>query len=156
MTYNLRYHSSRREIWTWYWRAWKKTLWCTHLVAAAVLGFVLSGAKLSAVDVSQWFTYAAFVFLAVVTVSVAASQLLFKAEARTLEITPNGWSTTIGKKSGAKSWAQVDIVEEHGGSIVIQGRNGSAFIIPNRAFTSQEQKESFLLDAKRWHQEHRR
>jgi YcxB-like protein len=155
MSHTIRYRSSRREVWRWYRQAWKKRLWRLHFGIAVAFGFVLSGATVSAANAPSWFGYSVMVFLSAVVLSALVPQFLFKAEERTLEVNPEGWATKIGTKSGAIDWRHVASIQKTDESIVIQGTNGNALIVPTRAFASSQQRESFLNDVKQWHRERR-
>lgn len=108
---------------------------------------------MSAVKITLWFEWSSVAFLIVIAISALVPQLLFKRKERKLEVNRDGWSTTIGNKSGAKKWSDIASIQESEESIVIQGNNSNALIIPDRAFVSKNQKESFLQDVKQWHSE---
>ncbi len=92
------------------------------------------------------------VVLPLVVVGLALrTQVLFKNEERVLSVGPSGWSTRIGRKSGARSWAEVATVQEAQDAIVIVGTNGNGLIIPSRAFPDAASKQQFFKDAQGWH-----
>jgi YcxB-like protein len=70
--------------------------------------------------------------------------LMFKSQARTLEMDQDGISTVIGKLSVRRSWNDIQSVSEQDTGIIIAGRNGNAFIVPRRAFVSDEEHRHFL------------
>lgn len=68
----------------------------------------------------------------------------FKPQMRTLTVDEHGISTSIGKKSGVRSWNQIRSVENEEGAIVIVGKNKNAFIVPARAFDNDAARADFL------------
>jgi hypothetical protein len=154
MNHTLRYRSSRAEVWRWYWRAWRKKLWAIHVLVALAVSFVRSGSSLGAVHTARWLLFSAVLFPVIVVLFAAIPQVMFKETERTLEVSPEGWSTRIGKQKGSRSWTQVASIHEDGGAVEIVGTNGNALIIPARAFSSREAKELFLNDVRQWHRKH--
>ena len=73
-----------------------------------------------------------------------------KTARRTLTISPNGISTEIGRLTGQVPWNKVKEVTECTQSVLIVGRNGNAFFIPNRAFADLDHRSQFLAEIKRW------
>jgi hypothetical protein len=59
-------------------------------------------------------------------------------------VNQDGISTTIGWLVGRRSWEDVLSISEEVGQIIILGRNGNAFLVPTRAFTSIEEQQAFL------------
>lgn len=153
MEYHLQYHSKRSEVWSWYWRAWRKSLWRVHFAIGVVLGVLLSGSKITAVHLSELVQMTGLFFLAAVLLSSLIPQILFKAQERRLDVTSDGWSTKIGTKSGSRKWAQVAAIEDLPESVIIQGANGNALVVPNRAFASEAQREAFVRSIQQWHQD---
>jgi hypothetical protein len=70
--------------------------------------------------------------------------LLFQRELRTVELDQDGISTTIAGDSFRRSWRDIETVSEEDGYIVMQGKKGSAFLVPPRAFQSPDQQQRFL------------
>ena len=75
---------------------------------------------------------------------VLYTQIRFKPQMRTIVLDKEGLKTTIGKKSGSRSWKELKSVEEQSDDLIITGKNGNAFIIPPRAFSSAENRAAFL------------
>lgn len=151
MTYTLRYSSTRREVWQWYWRRWRERLWVVHAVVAAGAGYGLSSSHPADTRLAAWAIYAIAAFPVVVAIFAIIPQARFKPAVRTLIVGPEGWSTSIGPKSGARRWAEVSAIREDADAIVIQGTNGNALIVPQRAFRSESERNAFLHDARQWH-----
>ena len=150
MKYDLRYHSSRAEIWRWYWSAWRARLWRVHVLCAAIVAFLLADAIGGAISF-RTYSLCFLVALPGVTLLLASvPQLLFKNKERTLLVGPDGWSTQIGHKSASRRWSDVAAVHEAQNSVVISGTNGNALIVPLRAFADQASMQQFIRDAQAW------
>ena len=151
--HSVQYKSSRIEVWKWYWRSWAKTngLWVYHA------SFSITFAPMYVILFHKPFTVAWLLtagmvgFLVCLVAFPIYPQILFKSSTRTLTINEKGISTTIGTKSGEKTWKEVKSIEERNGSVVMTGRNNNAFIVPKRAFEDNEKKAIFLKNAQNWH-----
>jgi hypothetical protein len=154
MKLTIYYASSRAEIWRFYWRAWKGGLWLKNLKLSVMIAFftiVFSAAKHSLADLNI-----GFLLLAMMTpqfFNLIFPQLMFKRQTRTLTIDENGWQSTIGKKTGAVAWTDVQGVEKFGDTILISGITGNALVVPQRAFQSIDKQDEFLAFAVRSHAE---
>jgi hypothetical protein len=71
-----------------------------------------------------------------------------KTEIRHLRIDEFGLSTTIGKLTGEIPWAKVSLVSDLGNFIFIGGKNMNFFLIPNRAFSEDQDRAQLLKIAK--------
>jgi hypothetical protein len=144
-THTLRYRSSRVEIWRIYWRAWRKKFWVIHVVVAAYLGWLCSNN--TRVSIALWFA----AWLPVVVICLAAfPQIMFKPQERTLHLTPEGWSTTIGRKSGSKPWKEIRGMADTPEGLVIVGANGNAMVVPQRAFSDESHRAAVVADVRSW------
>jgi hypothetical protein len=170
MAFKVEYGSRRREIWEWYWRAWRQLLWRTHV--AVVL--VAIGAVVYAKGAYPPSPAAVLLGLAVgcglMLFMIAYPQLMFRPQTRVLEIDADGISTTRGNRSARFPWSRVLSVSEEDGYLIIQfarpqsphplygrltnqiaglllggaNRVGNAFVVPPRAFASIEERRRFL------------
>jgi hypothetical protein len=145
MTFRVQYASRQREIWAWYWRAWRQRLWKSHLliflIAAVTTGLCVQGNnQLSPMSILLGLVGG----LVSVLFLLMYPQLMFKPQVRTLEVSQRGISTTIGRRSARRSWTEVQSVSEDEGNIIILGRNGNAFVVPPRAFASTDERQRFL------------
>jgi hypothetical protein len=145
MTFKIEYTSRRREIWDWYSRAWRQGLWKSRvmvsLAVALTAGLLEKGSdelSLTAVLLGVAWGFASILCMLIYPL------LMFKPHKRTLEINEHGISTTIGKRSDRRSWADIRSVSEENSHIIILGRNGNAFVVPLRAFTSIEERQRFF------------
>jgi YcxB-like protein len=138
------YDVTRREVATWYWRLWKKTLWKFH---AALLVTSIALVVLKAdhwpplvIDIVRGIAVA----VAVIAFAIAFPQIVFKRGMRTLNFDKNGVRTKIGKKSGSVSWRKIASITDSEGTIVISRKNLNAFLVPQRAFHSEQERASVL------------
>lgn len=154
MSYALRYRSTRKEVWRWYWAMWRAKLWRVH-VLLGVCG--ASFAAFSAASPCR-LTWALVSFVAAVPVITLLSavwpQMAFKGQERALDIGSDGYSTQIGHFSGARTWGEVASVAESHGTLVIASKNGNVLIIPQRALPNLDSWQQFIRDAQAWYQAH--
>jgi hypothetical protein len=154
LMYTIRYASSRREIWRWYWSAWARPrgLWRSHVLIS-----LLSAIGTTAFEKQRAFNADHFLLVFAVTMVGCLvllplwPQIRFKPAVRTLKIHEKGFETVIGRRSGARSWKEVRSVKEADGTIVITGVNKNAFIVPSRAFASETDRLEFYEAARRFH-----
>jgi hypothetical protein len=148
MTFKIEYTSRRREIWDWYSRAWRQRLWKSHVMVFLAVALTVG---LSAKGSDQLSPAAVLLGLAwgfgSILCMLMFPLLMFKPHMRTLEINEHGISTSIGKRSDRRSWADIRSVSEENSHIIILSRNGNAFIVPLRAFASIEERQRFLCFA---------
>jgi len=71
-------------------------------------------------------------------------QLMFKPQERTLVADEAGVRTTIRRWAGSKSWKEISSISEDQGYIVLTTTKKNAFIVPLRAFRSDDERASFL------------
>jgi|SoiMethySBSTD1v2_1073268.scaffolds.fasta_scaffold00389_24 hypothetical protein len=151
MSFKVEYASERQEIWRWYWRTWRKEIWKIHMtmflvVSGAVAFFLTRNAELS---LSSVLVALVCGFLAVAWMP-AYPILMFSSDKRSVEIDQDGISTTIGEDRFRRSWDDIRSISQEDGYVVLMGQKGSAFLIPPRAFQSEDEKQRFLsfaLDA---------
>ena len=152
------YNSSRSDVWRAYWYSWRHS----HRMKAiqlALFGFVfLSGRSwLSSTSIdSTTRSVGALVIACLATVFLPVYPLLrFKPEKRMLSISPAGISTTIGRLSGEIPWTQVARIASVAQCTYVVGKNGNSFSIPNGAFSSEQDRTTFLRQATQWWHEAR-
>ena len=145
MSFKVEYASERREVWKWYYRAWRRDLWKFHAVVVAVVSFVatflLSGD--AEPSLPTMLAGLALGFLSVAWMP-AIPMLLFQPQARSVEIDQDGISTTIDGESFRRTWRDIDTISEEDGYIILLGTKGSAFLIPPRAFQTPDEQQRFL------------
>jgi YcxB-like protein len=73
-----------------------------------------------------------------------------KTSTRTLTTSPEGIYTQIGKQVGQVPWDKVRVVSPGADYIIIAGRGGNSFFIPNRAFSSALQRNGFMAEIDEW------
>jgi hypothetical protein len=150
MEFTLRYSSSRAEVMRLYGRHWRARLWRSHLamlVAATVgVGAVLSvghGGPL------PWMIGALAGLVGIVTLA-AVPLVAFKPQQRLLVVGANGLTTTIGSRSGALGWADIEAIDESADCIHIVRKNLNTFVVPRRAFDSDMRRDEFLRATQAW------
>lgn len=150
----IQYSTSRAEIWRWYWRAWARPLglWRYHLFVAAnvfVLIYLLGRHGQNALKLA---TIGGFVALAIVVVLFPLwPQLKFKPELRTISVDQHGVSTKVGTWHAVIPWKDIVRIAPGADGIYIEGNNGNAFIVPNRAFITPQRRVEFLESVAQWH-----
>ena len=154
MRHTVEYTSLRSEIWRAYWRSWSKPagLWRVHLAIA--VGIAVAMELLFHGD--DWNPLrlalsAAGVWAACVVLFPLWPQLRFKSARRVLSIDKDGFKTTIGARSGERSWREIAAVEDTGEEILIIVKTGNAMAVPRRAFHNEAARGRFIEDAKLWH-----
>jgi len=75
-----------------------------------------------------------------------------KTDLRTLTVSPIGISTEIGRLKAQIPWDKVKLVSHTSKFVLIAGTNGNAFFVPDRAFSSLEQRDQFLAEIRSWMQ----
>jgi len=146
----LIYTSTRTEVWQWYWQAWRKKLWMYHasyFMCILAIAVSLDG---------HWpprsgsVLYGLLTAAAVIIFFILFPQLMFKPHERTLIVGEGGIDTRIGRKSGTVTWEKVAAIQDTPDLTTIVGKNGNAFLIPNRAFNSEKDRREFLASVKHW------
>jgi hypothetical protein len=145
MTYSVEYRSKRSEVLAALWSAWKRGLWRGH----AFLFLAISGGGILATYQSVGFPGA---LLVPVLIGAAVSLMLlpgypmlaFKPQLRRLKIDETGVHTTVGKRSGSRTWAEIRSADLENGAVVMTVRTGNKFIVPARAFAGESEQLKFL------------
>jgi hypothetical protein len=154
LSYTVKYTSRRSEIWRWYWRAWARPagLWRIHVLFGLTCGLAFTIIRNpSSFDVG-FFLVAALVYtLTFIILLPLWPQIRFKRAVRTLTINADGLTTSIGKISATRLWKELKSIDERDGTIVITGKNRSAFIVPSRAFSGNAEQREFYDAALQWH-----
>ena len=103
MSFKVEYASRRREVWAWYWRAWRERLWKTHLV---VFLAVTAMASLYAKGSGALLPASVAIGLALGITAIICIQiyphLMFKSQKRTLRTDEEGILTTIKNRSSLR------------------------------------------------------
>jgi len=144
MSLSVTYSSMRREVMRLYWVIWRQRLWKMHIAI-----FVAALTLLSLAMFGGWpagVAQLATVFLlglAPILLLALYPVLVFKPHTRILTVDDKGIATTIGKRSQVLAWEDIADVKNCGDSLIIQRRNLNAFIVPVRAFETNEARSSF-------------
>jgi YcxB-like protein len=67
----------------------------------------------------------------------------FKPQTRTLTVNESGIETSVGDKKGKVSWNEFIYFKREPGLIVLQRRNLNSFLVPSRAFKTENDEEEF-------------
>jgi hypothetical protein len=154
MALTLRYRSSRAEVWRWYWRAWlrPKGLWRYHAVIFACVAAIILGPRAQPGPLKGQDVFAALAFASAALIFLAAwPQIRFKSQERVLTLDERGVSTVIGSLSASVPWNRVVSIDVDNDTIVITGKNGNAFIVPNRAFPGDLDRAEVIRIIRDWH-----
>ncbi len=150
MGVTVTYVSRRNEVLKWYWRAWRRRLWKLHVIIFLSVAIVFAINFYGKVpgSIQEWGTVA-LVGFAPLLLLFTYPMLAFKSKSRVLTADENGIDTTIGITRRIVPWSDVVDVREDGEAVVIERRNGNAFIVPVRAFKSGETRRQFLAFVRR-------
>lgn len=146
----LMYATTRRELATWYWRAWKERLWKVHVAFLVTLLAVAGPIAGHWPPLMADLTRAAVIGAAAMLFLFLFPQIKFKSEVRTLICDKTGIRTTIGKRSGSVSWQEIESIKGFDGTIVISRKNINAFLVPRRAFKSEQERAGVLSAIQAW------
>src|SRR5690242_5179477 len=95
--YALRYASTRREIWRWYWRAWARPtgLWRFHVLFGVFVALVITASdKSSDLDWPLFLVRSGVCTACFVALLPLWPQIRFKPQVRTLEVDAKGFRTS--------------------------------------------------------------
>jgi hypothetical protein len=151
MEFTLTYHSARAEVMRWYWEMWKQRLWKNHLQAVALVSVIAYLSLPGNLALPVRAAASLLVGLCAIVIFVIYPMVAFKSQLRTLVVADSGISTTIGKRSGEFTWKDVQAIRRMDDCICIVRKTLNAFIIPPRAFLSEDDAEEFFATIKRWH-----
>lgn len=73
-----------------------------------------------------------------------------KTSIRSLTVSPDGISTQIGKIQAQVPWRKIKIISVTDRCILMARWNGNAFFVPNRAFSSTQEKTEFANNIRDW------
>ena len=146
----LQYSVKRAELAAWYWHSLRtnpkhRTGWLVCMGSLAIAGF----------SVAANVGHASLATAAAAAIGVAAvgaiffagyPQLRYKPEVRILTADSTGLATAIGTRAERYDWAAVDRIRPGPSALLIQMRNANAFIVPDRAFGSAEQRDAFIAE----------
>ena len=151
MNHILQYSSSRAEVWRAYWRAWARPqgLWIYHVLIGLGLAFLIGSPE--RFDPGRFAIRWVMATIACMALLPLWPQIRFKKAVRRVTLDAIGYRTTIGRLSGSRSWREVERIEDTGTEILIVGKNGNAMVVPQRAFSSPEERSAVLRNIQLWH-----
>jgi hypothetical protein len=150
MQYALSYNSQRSDVWRWYWRTWRKKLWPLHVALSVGVAWLVAQSTSQPLVSVEALAVAGGSLIAIVGLSSALSQAMFKSATRKLVVDVNGWSTVVGNKTGSRSWAEVESLSEEANHVVLTGKDWNALLIPKSAFDSDEHMRRFIESVREW------
>src|SRR5581483_6777015 len=125
MEITLEYSSTRKEVWQWYWRLWRKKYWYYHLLVWAYIFYLFY--KNPFLNIFEKCIYGFFSGIITILLFISFPQLMFKPQVRRLTVSENGIYTTIGKNSGSIGWDQIVGIEDQNDTIIItRKKSGNA------------------------------
>lgn len=150
-SYTLKYAATRGEIWRWYWRAWARPtgLWRHHVACGVVAA--LAAALINGYSWRGSAVLGVAVILCCIALLPLWPQIRFKPQIRTLEVDESGFRTSIGRLNGSRRWSEIRSVHDEDGTVVITTHNGSAMLIPRRAFDEGIDRQRFVADVVAWY-----
>lgn len=150
----LEYESSRGKVAVWYWRSLRRNpkhlgAWILNILAIAGITFIFARTRAGTTPAQA---FVAAVGAAVLWAAALAlyPQFAFRPQRRTITVTSDGIATTIGNRSGTRSWADIATIEAGSDVICVVSKNMNAFLIPSRAFSRFEERETFLNQCQEW------
>lgn len=149
-SFTLKYSSTRKEITDFYFRLWRSKLWKIHAFGFVVVLLSVIAAAGKWPPSPLQVIYGLIAAFSVVLCLFLFPQLKFKPQVRTIVFDQEGVKTTIGTKSGSIAWEQVREIEDGSDTIVILGKNLNAFLVPSRAFQSDEERSRVLAAIRAW------
>lgn len=152
--FTVEYALTRGEVWRWYWQAWAKPagLWRFQVLVGLIVAIAVTLPYIGTATVaSQFLSTALVAIFTVMFISCCWPQIKYKSQQRKLSIDQVGITTEIGKLREEIPWEKIKNVAQQADTLIITGKNGNAFIVPNRAFTSSVQRDEFLQAAQAWH-----
>jgi hypothetical protein len=149
----IRYSLKRADVWRAYWHQWRSS-WklkaAQAVIAVCAFYLVLAGLAGGKPAQAHHFLWAAIATFGVLAILPIYPLIRFKPQERTLTITIEGISTTIGKRHGEIPWAKIESVTSDAERIYLVGKNQNSFTIPDNAFASAQARDEFLPTAQRW------
>lgn len=144
MAISISYASRRDEVWRWYWQAWRRGLWRTHLLIFAAVFWAAAVAIYGGIP-NRLGSFVILVLIGIVPLIgfVLFPMLKFKSQQRTLTVDNDGIETSIGSIQATIPWPEVTEVWVDGDYLVIERTNRNAFIVPARAFYDADSRVAF-------------
>jgi hypothetical protein len=152
----LKYSSSRKEVSDWYWRMWRSKFWKLHLICFLTPLLVILIADAQWPPSPKRALTGASIGLGLIAFMILFPQILFKPQTRVILFDEDGIQTTIGKKNANVPWQEIESIDETVETIAIRRKNLHAFLLPRRAFSSDEHRRYVLATILQWKDEKHR
>jgi hypothetical protein len=78
-------------------------------------------------------------------------QLRFRSVVRTLHVNERGILSEVGGMQGSKSWSDMRGITARDDAVYLEAADGSALVVPERAFATPEQFQAFVNQVSRWY-----
>ncbi len=140
----IRYSTTKKEVFRWYMKRWKHKLWMYHAIILAVILFSFHDSGSAGAMPGKPLFIALIYGVSALAFMAAFPLLMHKPKERILSVDDEGIRTTMGRQSGIMKWGRVGSVREEAGYIHIIGKNRNEFIIPDRAFKDKAGRKAFL------------
>lgn len=142
---DIEYSTTKAEIQKWYWEKWKMALWKFHvLIFIVVFGFVFINLNRLLASMGVKILYSTITGFVPIFFMILYPIFMHKPQVRKLHIDKEGIKTTVAAKSAAIKWESIESILKDEKYIYINGKNGNAFVIPDRAFKDKEMRNSFF------------
>lgn len=152
----IRYATSRGELWRSYWRAWAQPsgTWLNHaFIAANVFLLVYMFTRYSPDAVVIAVTMGVVAFPLAMLGFALWPQLRFRSVPRTLHVSDQGILSEVGGRQGSKSWSEIRGINARDDAVYVEAADGSALVVPDRAFATPEQFQAFVIQVRQWYSE---
>ena len=148
----IQYRSSRSDIWRAYWFPPEcRLLRVGMTLLSAVLGLEAFWiARDESIFIVPRIVGGVLLFCLAVFGSPIYPLLRFKPAERTLEIGPDGISTTIGRRCGKVAWSHVARIVADSSHVYVLAKGGNSFVVPMQAFSNDAERDRFIGLATRW------
>jgi hypothetical protein len=143
----IRYTTTKKEVFRWYMKRWKHKLWMYHAIILAVILFSFNDSGSADAMPGKPLFIALIYGVSALAFMAAFPLLMHKRRERILSLDEEGIRTTMGRQAGTMKWGRVESVREAEGYIHVVGKNRNEFIIPDRAFKDGKAKKAFLAFA---------
>ncbi|MDQ2999661.1 MAG: YcxB family protein [Fibrobacterota bacterium] len=140
----IRYSTTKKEVFRWYMKRWKHKLWMYHAIILAVILFSFHDSGPAGAMAGKPLFIALIYGVSALAFMAAFPLLMHKPKERILSVDDDGIKTTMGRQAGMMKWGRVESVREAQGYIHIIGKNRNEFIIPDRAFKDKAGRKAFL------------
>ena len=149
MSYSLRYRSSRKEFWIWYWVIWSRFLWMPFLPFSLLLGAMMAKSLRLGPGVAP-ILLCSVSLLAFVAILFASPIFRFRPKEFHVHLDENGAAWSSEASSANFRWDAIQVVSRIGDALVLRAPLGNSMVIPLTALPEANWSD-FLADVREWH-----